>query len=104
MTDTKVPHGHGSPEPTMGHVQAPDSLDEGAAQLGCRELATVLPNLLLLLMGRVLASPHGVQALVISMDSPLGWSSVSVPVPWSAPSGLVGKGFSCHPNGQEGQT
>ena len=62
------------------------------------------PNLLLLLMGRVLASPHGVQALVISLDSLLGWSSVSVPLPRSVPSGLVGKGVSCHPNGQEGQT
>lgn len=44
VTDTKVPHGHGSPGPTRGHLQVPDSLDEGATQLGCRELTTVLPQ------------------------------------------------------------
>lgn len=39
------------------------------------------PNLLLLLMGRVFTSPHGVQALAISSASTLGCSSVSVPLP-----------------------
>ena len=44
VTDGKVPRGHGFPEPTRGHLQVPDVLDEGAAQLSCTKLTAVLPR------------------------------------------------------------
>ena len=94
---SRIPWAH------QGPLQVPDSWMRAPLSSAAGNSPLCSPNLPLLLMGRVLTSPRGVQALAINLASLSGCSSISVPLLWSVPSGLFGGGVSCHPKGQEDQ-